>query len=530
MIQINNLSKHFVDKDLFKNINLKFVVGNNYGIIGANGAGKSTFLKIISGEIEPSSGDVIIEKDKRISVLEQDQTKYADMVITDIVVRGDKRLGKIIEEKNKIYAKSDFNEQDGIEAGHLEEEFANLGGWESESNAQRLLSDLGVPKNEWNLKLKEVKYSSIVKVLLARALFGNPDILIMDEPTNHLDLKAITWLEDFLKEYSNTLIIVSHDTEFLDRVCTHIVDIDYGSAKMFTGNYSFWKQSSELLLELQKKSNLKKEEQIKKLESFIARFSANAARSSQATARRKSLEKINIEEIVPSTRKYPYINFELNREVGKQILAVENLSYIDDKGNTLFANVNFKIEKNEKVALLGVDDIAKTKFLEILAGIEKPTTGIVKWGATITPDYIPLDNQKYFNNDLTLLEWISQWTKDNEDEKMRSFLGRMLFRGDAVFKKVKITSGGEKVRLMLARVMMRPSNFLIMDQPLEHLDVESIDALISAAQKYKSSLIFTTYNQKMINSVANVILEIGPIQSTIFRGKAEDYIQKISTN
>ena len=317
MIQVTNLTKHFLDKDLFKNINLKFIKGNNYGIIGANGAGKSTFLNILSGLIDPSSGNVIIEKDKRISVLDQDQTKYSEIQITEIVIGGHSRMFEIMQKKDEIYSKPDFSEEDGIEAGHLEDEFSAIGGWEAESNAQRLLSDLKVPKNEWTLKLKEVDYSTIVKVLLARALFGNPDILIMDEPTNHLDLKAINWLEEFLKEYNNTLIIVSHDTEFLDRICTHMVDIDFGTARMFSGNYSFWKESSQLMLELQKKSNLKKEDKIKKLETFIARFSANAARSSQATARRKSLDKINIEEIKPSTRKYPYINFDLNRDVGK---------------------------------------------------------------------------------------------------------------------------------------------------------------------------------------------------------------------
>ena len=525
MIQVNNLTKHFQDKDLFKNINLKFIKGNNYGIIGANGAGKSTFLNILSGLIDPSSGNVIIEKDKRISVLDQDQTKYSEIEITEIVVGGHSRMFEIMEKKNEIYARPDFSEADGIEAGHLEDEFSAMGGWEAESNAQRLLSDLKVPKNEWTLKLKEVDYSTIVKVLLARALFGNPDILIMDEPTNHLDLKAINWLEEFLKEYNNTLIIVSHDTEFLDRICTHMVDIDFGTARMFTGNYSFWKESSQLMLELQKKSNLKKEDKIKKLETFIARFSANAARSSQATARRKSLDKINIEEIKPSTRKYPYINFDLNRDVGKQVLAVENLGFTTKDGRVLFANLNFKIEKNEKVALLGINDIAKTRLLEILAGVIKPTHGHVKWGATITHEYLPLDNKSFFDNDLNLLLWISQWTKENDDEKMRGFLGRMLFSADAVFKKVNVTSGGEKVRLMFARSMIRPSNFLIMDQPLEHLDVESIDSLIGATKRYQSSLIFTTYNQKMINSVANVIIEISEKSSFIYRGKPEEYVQ-----
>ena len=526
MIQVNNLSKHFADKDLFKNINLKFTKGNNYGVIGANGAGKSTFLKILSGDMDAESGSISVEKNKRISVLEQDQTQYADINITDIVVGGDKRLFEIIAKKDEIYSRPDFSEQDGIDAGHLEEEFANMGGWESESNAQRLLSDLKIPKNQWTWTLKELEYSSIVKVLLARALFGNPDILIMDEPTNHLDLKAINWLEDFLKEYDNTLIIVSHDTEFLDRVCTNIVDIDFGSATMFSGNYSFWKESSELMLELQKKSNLKKEEQIKKLETFIARFSANAAHSSQATSRRKSLDKINIDTILPSTRQYPYINFELNREVGKQILNVENLSYVDSKGATLFSNLNFRVEKDEKIVLLGTNDIAKTRLLEILAGVIEPTTGTAQWGVTVTNDYLPLDSKSYFDNDLTLLQWISQWTTDNSDEKMRSFLGRMLFSADSVFKKVKVSSGGEQVRLMFARAMIRPSNFLIMDQPLEHLDVESIDSLISATKKYKSGMIFTTYNQKMINSVANVILEISSDKSSIYRGNPEKYINK----
>ncbi|MGZ9413516.1 ABC-F family ATP-binding cassette domain-containing protein [Mycoplasma sp. Z386] len=536
MLEIKNLSKIFYDKKLFDNVNLKFTEGNTYGIIGANGAGKSTFLKIISGQIEASSGEIIKDKNQRISVLSQDHNMYNDFNVTDVVIMGNEELFKIQQEKNAIYENPEATEEDYTKAGELEEKFGLMGGWNAENDAQILLSGLDIPKEKWNVKMSDLKASQKVKVLLAKALFGNPDILIMDEPTNHLDLKAIKWLENFLVDYQNIVIVVSHDSDFLDQVCTNIVDIDFGEAKMFTGNYSFWKESSTLIREMQKNSNAKKEEQIAKLQAFIARFSANASKSSQATSRKKSLEKITLEEIKPSSRKYPFIRFDIFKQPGKQILRVEDLSYVNpETGETLFESLSFDILPGEKMVLLGEDDIAKTKLLEILLGLEKPTSGQVIWGSTITPEYFPSDNSKYFDKDENLMEWLSKWpienteesNKDNSDQRMRSFLGRMLFSGDSVFKNVKVTSGGEKARLMFSRMMLKESNFLVFDQPLDHLDAESIDSVIEGLADYKSSMIFTTYNRALVKQVSNVILEIKPDSSFIFRGTLDEYEKKM---
>ena len=531
MLEVQNLSKIFSDKKLFENVNLKFTEGNTYGIIGANGAGKSTFLKILAGEVEASGGQIIKEKGRRLSVLAQDHNQYNDLIVTDVVVVGNQDLFKIKEEKDAIYNNPNATEEDYTHAGELEEKYGAMGGWTAENDAQELLSGLQIPKEKWYAKMSELTSNQKIKVLLAKALFGNPDILIMDEPTNHLDLRAIKWLENFLVDYKNVVIVVSHDSDFLDNVCNHIVDIDYNEARMYTGNYSFWKQSSELAKELTKQANAKKEQQIEKLQSFIARFSANASKSRQATSRKKWLDKIQLDEIKPSNRKYPFIHWDINREPGKDILEVENLSYVNEKGETLFENVSFTLVRGEKMVLIGEDDIAKTRFLECLMGKIKPTKGTVKWGQTVRYTYYPNDNSKYFAKDESLLEWISQWplenttqeTKDNSDFRMKSYLGRMLFQSDSMLKNVKVTSGGEKARLMFARMMLREANFLILDQPLDHLDAESIDSVIDGLVSYRGGVIVTTYNRALVNQVANVILEISPHKSYIYHGKLEEY-------
>lgn len=532
MLEVQNLSKIFSDKKLFEGVNIKFTEGNTYGIIGANGAGKSTFLKILAGVIEPTSGQIIKEKNKRISVLSQNHNEYDDMIVTEVVIMGNTDLYKIKEQKDAIYANPEATMDDYTLAGELEEKYGELGGWTAENDAQELLSHLSIPAEKWYLQMKDLTANQKIKVLLAKALFGNPDILIMDEPTNHLDLKSIKWLENFLIDYPNVVIVVSHDSDFLDSICTHIVDIDYSEAKMYTGNYSFWKQSSELAREMMKQLNLKKEAQIEKLKEFIARFSANASKSKQATSRKKSLEKIQLDEIKPSNRKYPYVRWDMHRDHGKQILTVEDLTYKNENGDVLFENVSFSLNPGEKMVLIGDDDIAKTRLLQILAGELEPTSGTVNWGQTIKFSYFPNENSKYFQNDENILEWISKWplenstqeTKDNSDSRMRGFLGRMLFSNDSVFKNVKVTSGGEKARLMFSRMMLLESNFIILDQPLDHLDAESIDSVIEGVKTYKGGAIFTTYNRAFVNQCADVILELQePGKSFLFRGTLEEY-------
>ena len=538
MLEVDNLSKIFSDKKLFENVTLKFTEGNTYGIIGANGAGKSTFLKILAGEVESTSGFVKKDKNARLSVLSQDHNAYNEMIVTEVVIMGNSELHKIKKEKDAIYANPNATMEDYEKAGELEDKYGELGGWTAENDAQELLSGLNIPKEKWEVQMKELTANQKIKVLLAKALFGNPDILIMDEPTNHLDIHSIKWLENFLIDYPHIVIVVSHDSDFLDSICTHIVDIDYNEAKMYTGNYSFWKQSSELAKEMMKQSNEKKEVQIEKLKTFIARFSANASKSRQATSRKKLLDKITLDEIKPSNRKYPYIAWELNRDLGKDVLTVENLSYKNPNGEYLFRDVSFTLARGEKMALLGEDDIAKTKLLQCLVGEIKPTSGSIKWGQTIKNSYYPNDNSKYFNEDMTIIEWLSQWplentteeTRDVSDQRMRGFLGRMLFSNDSVFKKVSVTSGGEKARLMFSRMMLLEANFIILDQPLDHLDTESIDSVIEGVKSYKGGAIFTTYNSAFINNCANVILDINPNNSFIFHGSLNEYEEAMGWN
>ena len=534
MIKIENLEMSFFDKKLFTNVNLYLNKGQTYGIIGSNGAGKSTLLKIIAGEINSTAGSIVIEEKKRISILDQNQNLYENISAIEVVVMGNKNLHNINKEKTKIYKNINATESDYERAAQLEELFGEMGGWNAENDAQVLLNGLGISQEKFEYLMKDLKSSEKVKVLLAKALFGNPDILILDEPTNNLDIRAIKWLQNFLANYPNLVLVVSHDPAFLDEVCTNIIDIDFGTASIFAGNYSFWKQSSALALELQKKQNAKKQDQIKKLKEFVARFAANASKSSQATSRKKALEKISIEEIKPSSRKYPYIKFPIWRDAGKSVLKVDNLSYVTKKGEVLFQELSFTIHQNEKIALIGEDDIAKTKLLELILGLDKPTKGKITWGPTITSDYFPNNNEPFFNTKETIFEWMSKWplqnkdntNKDNSDSRIRSFLGRMFFSNDSVFKKVKDCSGGEKARLMYSKMMLTESNFLALNHPLDHLDTESIDSVIKAINDYKSSCIFVTYNRGLINT-ANVIFELKKHNSFIFRGSLEEYEKHI---
>lgn len=508
MITVSNVSLNFSDKKLFEDINVKFLPGNCYGVIGANGAGKSTFLKILSGEIDSNSGNVFIEPGQRMAVLKQNHYEFDDYSVLDTVIMGHKRLYDIMKEKEALYSKEEFTDADGVLAGELEAEFAELNGWDAEFNANKLLSNLGVDKELYDKNMSELAGKDKVKVLLAQALFGDPDILLMDEPTNHLDFKAINWLEDFLIDYDKTVIVVSHDRHFLNKVCTHMLDIDYNTAKLYPGNYDFWYQSSQLALQLTKEANKKKEQKIKDLEDFIARFSANASKSKQATSRKKSLEKIQLDEIKPSSRKYPYIGFTLNRELGKDILTVQGLSKTID-GKKVLDHVSFTLNRNDKAVLLGKDDVAKTTLLKILAGEMEPDTGTIKWGQTVEYDYFPTDNSKYFENkELNLIEWLSQYSKDTSESFLRGFLGRMLFSGEQPLKMVNVLSGGEKVRCMFSKLMLSGANLLLLDQPTNHLDLESIQAVNDGLAAYRGCLIFTSHDHSFIETIANKVIEL----------------------
>ncbi|MEE0866645.1 MAG: ATP-binding cassette domain-containing protein [Clostridia bacterium] len=507
MLSANGVTVRFGKRVLFEDVNIKFGKGNCYGIIGANGAGKSTFLKVLSGELEPSKGDVSIEKGERLSVLKQDHFAYEDYSVINTVIMGNKELYDIMIEKDEIYAKPDFSEEDGMKAAKLEERFAELDGWNAESDAAMLLNDLGiVPEDHYKL-MKEIEAKDKVKVLLAQSLFGNPDVLLLDEPTNDLDLKSINWLQDFLMDFENTVIVVSHDRYFLNKVCTHIADVDFGKIKVYPGNYDFWYESSQLALKQAREQNKKKEEKIKELQDFIARFSANASKSKQATSRKKTLEKIELDEIKPSNRKYPYIDFKPDREPGKEILQVKNISKTVD-GVKLLDNVSFTVKANDKIAFLADNENAKTVLFQIIAGELEPDEGELVWGTTITSAYFPKDNNYLFDTDENITDWLRKYSKDPDETYVRSFLGRMLFSGDEALKQVKVLSGGEKVRCVFSKIMLSGANFLTFDEPTNHLDMESITALNEGMKRFKGNMLFTSHDHELTQTVANRIIDL----------------------
>ena len=507
MLQVNNVSLRFGKRTLFSEVNLKFTNGNCYGIIGANGAGKSTFLKLLTGEIDTTTGEVTVSKGERISILKQDHYQYDDMKVIDVVIMGNDRLYKIMKEKEELYSHTEFTEEDGYRLADLEAEFLDMDGWNAENDSAILLTNLGVSDKYFDSLMKDIPVKLRVKVLLASALFGNPDILLLDEPTNSLDIDAINWLEEFLINYPNTVIVVSHDRHFLNKVCTHIVDIDYGKMKMYIGNYDFWYQSSQLALKQMKESNKKKEDKIKELQDFIARFSANASKSKQATSRKKMLEKIELEEIVPSSRKYPYIDFKITKQIGKEVLKVENLSKEVD-GKRIFNKISFTVLRGDKIAVISNNDLAKTTLFNILAGVTKGDEGEVVFGKTIEKGYLPQDNSSYFNQENNILEWLSQFYKIDDETHLRSFLGRMLFSGEDVFKKVSVLSGGERSRCMLSKLMLEEPNFLILDEPTNHLDLESITSLNKGLENFQGELILTSRDHELNQTVCNRVIEI----------------------
>lgn len=526
MIQVNNVSLKFGKRVLFEDVNIKFTNGNCYGLIGANGSGKSTFLKILSGELETTTGEVVISKNERLSILKQDHYQFDDKRVIDVVIMGNSKLYEIMEEKNKMYAQTEFSEEDGMKLANLEAEFMDLDGWNAESDASTLLNNLGVKDEYHYVLMGELPVKLRVKVLLAQALFGNPDILLLDEPTNSLDIEAIKWLEEFLINFNNTVIIVSHDRHFLNKVCTHIADIDYGKIKLYVGNYDFWYESSELLQKQMRDSNKKKEEKIKELQAFIARFSANASKSKQATSRKKMLDKIQLDEIVPSSRKYPYIDFKIEKPAGKEILKVENLTKVVD-GKKILDKVSFTVLKGDKIAILANNDMVKTTLFNILSGKEKYDKGSIEWGKTIVPGYLPQDNTEYFDIDKNIIEWIGQYYDIKDETVLRGFLGRMLFSGDDVFKKVNVLSGGEKMRCMLSKLMLEGPNFLILDEPTNHLDLESITSLNKGLINFQGEVLFTSRDYELNSTVANRIIEILDDGTIIDRCVPyEEYIEK----
>ena len=507
MISTSNISLRVGKKALFEDVNIKFTEGNCYGLIGANGAGKSTFLKILSGQLEPTSGDVIITPGQRLSFLQQDHFKYDQYTVLDTVIMGNKRLYEIMKEKEAIYMKEDFTDEDGIKAAELEGEFANMNGWEAESDAESLLNGLGIAPDLPYAQMGSLLGAQKVKVLLAQALFGNPDILLLDEPTNHLDLDAIAWLEEFLINFENTVIVVSHDRYFLNKVCTQIADIDYGKIQLFAGNYDFWVESSQLIVKQMKEANRKKEEKIKELQEFIQRFSANASKSKQATSRKRALEKIELDDIRPSSRKYPYIDFRPFREIGNEVLTVEHLSKTID-GEKILDDISFILGREDKVALVGPNERAKTVLFKILSGEMEPDEGSYKWGLTTSQAYFPKDNSAEFDNDDTIVEWLTQYSPEKDVTYVRGFLGRMLFAGEDGVKKVKVLSGGEKVRCMLSKMMISGANVLMLDEPTDHLDMESIDALNRGMIKFPGVMIFSSRDHQIVQTTANRIMEI----------------------
>ena len=526
MIQVNNVSLKFGKRTLFEDVNIKFTNGNCYGLIGANGSGKSTFLKLLSGELETTTGEIIMGKDERLSILKQDHYAYDDKRVLDVVIMGNTKLYEIMEEKNKMYAQTEFTEEDGMRLANLEAEFMELDGWNAEPDAAQLLNNLGVPEEAHYQIMKNLPVKLRVKVLLAQALFGNPDILLLDEPTNSLDIEAIRWLEEFLINFDNTVIIVSHDRHFLNKVCTHIADIDYSKIKLYVGNYDFWYESSELLQKQMRDSNKKKEEKIKELQAFIARFSANASKSKQATSRKKMLDKIQLDEIVPSSRKYPYIDFKIEKPAGKEILKVENITKTID-GRKILDNVSFTILKGDKVCFIATDDMVKTTLFNILTGKDTADSGTIEWGKTIIPSYLPQDNTEYFKNDKNIMEWIGDFYEIKDETILRGFLGRMLFSGEDVFKKVNVLSGGEKARCMLSKMMLEGPNFLILDEPTNHLDLESITSLNKGLCNFQGEILFTSRDYELNDTVTNRVIDIKEDGTIVDRSiPYEEYLER----
>ena len=523
MITVSDLEIQFGKRTLFRDVNLKFTPGNCYGVIGANGAGKSTFLRILSGDLEPTRGTVMFGPGERLSVLKQDHFAYDECTVLDTVLQGHSSLWKVMQEKNAIYMKEDFSDEDGIRAAELEEQFAGMDGWNAESDAANLLSGLGIKEDLHYSLMKDISGKQKVRVLLAQALFGKPDNLLLDEPTNDLDLETVMWLENYLANYENTVLVVSHDRHFLDSVCTHSVDIDFGKIQLFAGNYSFWYESSQLALRQAQAKNKKAEEKKKELQEFISRFSANVAKSKQTTSRKKMLEKLNVEEILPSTRKYPGIIFTPEREVGDRILDVRNLSK-SIEGQTLFRDVEFTVEKGDKIAFLSRDPRAMTALLEILTGNEKPDTGSFTWGVTITNAYLPLDNSAYFQTDMTLVEWLGHYSADTSETFLRGFLGKMLFSGEDIYKRVKVLSGGEKMRCMIAKMMLTNANVLLLDSPANHLDLESIQAFNNTLVAFKGIVLMNSHDHEIIQTVCNRIIELTPNGMIDKRMDFDDYI------
>ena len=528
MITVSNVSLRYGGRKLFEDVNLKFTAGNCYGVIGANGAGKSTFLKILSGEVEPNTGEVSIAPNIRMSVLKQDHFQYDEFEVLETVIMGNERLYQIMKEKDALYAKPDFTDEDGIKASELEGEFADLNGWEAESEASSLLQGLGIGTDMHYKKVSELTGAEKVKVLLAQALFGNPGILILDEPTNHLDIKSINWLEEFLINFEGTVIVVSHDRHFLNKVCTNIADVDFGKIKIFTGNYDFWYESSQLALQMAKDQNKKKEEKIKELQDFIARFSANASKSKQATSRKKLLDKITLDDIQPSTRRYPFVGFKPEREVGNDILVVEGLSKTVD-GVKVLDNISFRVNKDDKIALVGANEIAITTLFKILNGEMEPDSGSFKWGITITTSYFPKDNSEFFNDcHLSLVDWLRQFSDEKSESYIRGFLGRMLFSGEEALKEASVLSGGEKVRCMLSRMMLSNANVLMLDQPTNHLDLESITAVNNGLKDFKSVVLFASHDHEFVQTIANRIFDIKEDGSLVDRVMTYDeYLETV---
>lgn len=523
MIQVTDLSLQFAGRKLFEDVNLKFSKGNCYGIIGANGAGKSTFLKLLTGELQSTSGSVFISPNERMSVLKQDQEAYNEFTVLDTVLSGHKRLMEIMKEKEALYSKEDFTEEDGIKAGELENEFAELDGWEAESNAENLLNELGIDSSLHHKLMKELDSKIKVKVLLAQSLFGNPDILILDEPTNNLDAKTIMWLENFLLDFPNLVIVVSHNRHFLNKICTHICDVDYGKINIFVGNYDFWYETNQLIQRQAREQNKKMEARAKELQEFIARFSANASKSKQATSRKKELEKLTLIDIIPSSRKYPFVDFKPEREIGNEVLTVEHLT---KKG--FFEDVSFIVNKGDKIAFLSDNSLLLSKFFDILAGLDNDYTGTVKWGKTITTSYMPQNYNSYFDNcELSLVEWIGQFTKEHEESYLRGWLGRMLFSGEEALKKAKVLSGGEKVRCMLAKTMISAGNVLIFDEPTNHLDLESITALNNGMKNFKGCILFASHDHEIMQTTANRIIVLNKKKEFDKICTYEEYLESV---